>query len=845
MLVTLHDGEALVKVIDFGVAKALGQQLTDKTLFTGFAQLIGTPLYMSPEQAALSNVDVDTRSDIYSLGVLLYELLTGTTPFDNERLKRAGYDEMCRIIREEEPPKPSTRISTLGQAASTVSTQRKSDPKRLSQLIRGELDWIVMKCLEKDRSRRYETANGLAMDVQRYLHDEPVLACPPSAVYRLQKFARRNKAAFVIGATIGAALLIAVVALAASNILVRRQSSEKELALKEKTQALGERAIALQEKENALSEKEIALDRARYHEGIANENAAEADTVLETLLNTGDDAPKWLADTPDERDRIRHHYDNLDKVLLRTGYAQRAAREYSRAIEQCPNEPRFFYGRGLLYAQAGLCDLAAGDFAKAFDLDEPGEAGWFLIHALLRMHVADNSGYRDACRRMLARFEDSTNPNDNNDVASALVISAASDVEPSRAVALAERAVADNKLVWRVAYLGMACYRAGEFERAVAALEESLAIAADWNPCWVQSALAMAWHRQGNREDAAVALERAHSAQQERAEDMLAVPVGSWSWPWWDTAYAELLYKEAWALIHGLAPPDDAPVLVLRGRGLELIGQVDEAHAEFAKAFAIQPGNLLIRVHALPHISRSGAFAQGLADLRARLREQPDQTSAARLAIASAHLQWAARQAKAGVRQDAETALAYAVQIAPPSAEAANLRVGCADVYVLLGDWKMAIAQFASCVELAPDDPILPNNLAWLLVTCPDEALRDPRRAIELCGRALESNPDDAKLWNTLGLAHYRAGDWQAAIAALSKACELGNGGIAFDWYFLAMAHCRLGQVDDARKWHQQAVEWEEKHGPLLATNRQVADELRRFRTEAEELLGSETSHHP
>jgi tetratricopeptide (TPR) repeat protein len=193
VLVTLHDGTPVVKVIDFGIAKALGQQLTDKTLFTGFAQMIGTPLYMSPEQAGMSGLDVDTRSDVYSLGVLLYELLTGTTPFDEERLRQAGYDEMRRIIREEEPPKPSTRLSTLGQAATTVSTQRQSHPKRLSQLFRGELDWIVMKALEKDRNRRYETANGLARDLERYLHDEPVLAGPPGAMYRLKKTFRRHR----------------------------------------------------------------------------------------------------------------------------------------------------------------------------------------------------------------------------------------------------------------------------------------------------------------------------------------------------------------------------------------------------------------------------------------------------------------------------------------------------------------------------------------------------------------------------------------------------------------------------------------------------------------------------
>jgi serine/threonine protein kinase/WD40 repeat protein len=220
LLVTRNDGVPVPKVIDFGIAKALGQQLTDKTLFTGFAQLVGTPVYMSPEQADLTGVDIDTRTDIYALGVLLYELLTGTTPFDKERLRSVGYDELRRIVREEEPPRPSTRLSTLGLAATVISEKRQSDPKRLSQLFRGELDWIVMKALEKDRTRRYETAAAFAADVERYLHDEPVRACPPSALYRLRKFARRNKAAVVTTLALAASLLLAVVVLAISTVRI-------------------------------------------------------------------------------------------------------------------------------------------------------------------------------------------------------------------------------------------------------------------------------------------------------------------------------------------------------------------------------------------------------------------------------------------------------------------------------------------------------------------------------------------------------------------------------------------------------------------------------------------------
>ena len=209
VLVTLHDGRPVPKAIDFGVAKAIGQQLTDKTLFTQFQQMVGTPLYMSPEQAELTGLDIDTRGDIYSLGVLLYELLTGTTPFEERRMQQAALDEIRRMIREEDPPSPSSRFSTTaGETQTAIAAHRRVDPRRLSRLVRGELDWIVMKALEKDRTRRYETANGFAADIVRYLSGEPVRACPPSATYRFRKFAGRNRATIASATVLAAALVL-------------------------------------------------------------------------------------------------------------------------------------------------------------------------------------------------------------------------------------------------------------------------------------------------------------------------------------------------------------------------------------------------------------------------------------------------------------------------------------------------------------------------------------------------------------------------------------------------------------------------------------------------------------
>jgi tetratricopeptide (TPR) repeat protein len=233
ILVTLHDGVPVPKVIDFGIAKATEGRLTDSTVYTQLHQFIGTPAYMSPEQAEMSGLDIDTRSDIYSLGVLLYELLAGSTPFDGQELMSQGIDAMRKTIREKEPMRPSTKLATLqGEELTATARRRSVETSKLAHLLRGDLDWIVMKCLEKDRTRRYETANGLAVDLKRHLNNETVAARPPSAAYKFQKAFRRNKLAFAAAGAVAVALLLGIIGTSLGLVRAERQRQEAEAARK-------------------------------------------------------------------------------------------------------------------------------------------------------------------------------------------------------------------------------------------------------------------------------------------------------------------------------------------------------------------------------------------------------------------------------------------------------------------------------------------------------------------------------------------------------------------------------------------------------------------------------------
>ena len=291
VLVTLHDGVPVPKVIDFGIAKATNSELTSKTLFTEHRQMVGTPAYMSPEQAEMSGLDIDTRSDVYSLGVLLYELLTGTTPFDIKVLLESGFAEMMRAIREDEPHKPSTRISNLGETAARTAQQRHVDVKKLGASLRGDLDWIVMKCLEKDRTRRYETATGLAADIKRHLNDEPVTASPPSAAYKLHKFVKRHRGQVIAGGIVAAVLVLGVVGTTTGMIraIAATKRADAE-ARKAKLAAESEVAAKLAAQENeqlAIAEAKRA-EAAKAEESKARKRAETISDFVVTALQAGD-----------------------------------------------------------------------------------------------------------------------------------------------------------------------------------------------------------------------------------------------------------------------------------------------------------------------------------------------------------------------------------------------------------------------------------------------------------------------------------------------------------------------------------------------------------------------------
>ncbi|MHC5001714.1 MAG: serine/threonine protein kinase, partial [Planctomycetota bacterium] len=364
VLITVADGNPMPKVIDFGIAKATGGRLTDLTLFTERHALIGTPAYMSPEQAEMSAVDIDTRSDIYALGVLLYELLTGTTPFDTKELMAAGLGEIQRIIREREPEKPSTRLSTLTRTPAD-DARRPEDPDRLSSIVRGDLDWIVMKSLEKDRTRRYETADGLAADVARHLAGEAVLAAPPSAAYRVRKFIRRHRVGVTASSLVVLALLAGAVGTTIGLVRAERQRALAEERARE-TQQVADFQMQMLTDMQIYDMGRTILDELR-HQVEESRRRRHVGELLESRPRT-----------PEEIDADLAAFDDLVEGGVGVDVARRVLDDFvlSRTADsietQFADQPlvaaRLHFGVGTMYQSLGMHDDAEPHLQTAVDI---------------------------------------------------------------------------------------------------------------------------------------------------------------------------------------------------------------------------------------------------------------------------------------------------------------------------------------------------------------------------------------------------------------------------------------------------------------------------------------------
>jgi serine/threonine protein kinase/tetratricopeptide (TPR) repeat protein len=908
VLVAEYDDKPVAKVIDFGVAKATGPKLTERTMFTEFGQVVGTLEHMSPEQAKLNALDIDTRSDIYALGVLLYELLTGTTPFDTRRLHEAAFDEMLRIIREEEPPKPSTRLSTTKELPS-VAANRGLESKKLSGLLRGELDWIVMKCLEKDRGRRYETANGLARDIERYLHDEPVYACPPSVGYRLRKFARRHKASLTTAALLLAALLLGSalsIWQAIRATLARDAEVEARLDLADAKQLADDRA------------EQIGQDLKRLNEATG-------------LIDSG-------------------------RLYLDFGQWGNAESAFTKAVECRPDHSRVWAERAELYLRLGLWDLGAADYAEAFKIQEPGSAHYFFVHALLRLYVEDTKGYRQICQRAEQRFAGTTEPMICNYLNGFYRLSADPVIDPARIVHLAQAALPLGRAPWLPEGLGLAHYRAGEHEEAIARVREAQAMDPNWEKARTNAILAMAHHRLDHVDSARQSLNAATKAHHQRIQSILQQPPGNLGVWWANVLYADLIYREARKLIDGSESADDARLWVIRGRALRVLGRHRQAVAGLSRAIEIDATLAPAWINRAHASKRLGDWDKARADYRkaidldaktgvahnelawllatcpeARFRDPAAAVAWAKKAVALDRTKaiywntlgvaqyrardWPAAVAallksvelsqggdsidylflamahwrldrKATARRWFAQALHGTENLDPANVELRRFRAEAAALLHLPEDaralaepvarndlelctlvletdagalwayhrraaallerkqWGQAAADLTRIVELNPNDHyrwflcaqmhLLADDTdgyrklctkmqkrfgrtkarqeaGWLINVCAlgPEATADFGPIVMLAEWDVANHPHDWYSLNRVGEAYYRAGRFEAAIEQLQKADQVHKiGGNATTWFFIAMAHHRLGHADEAREWLTKATQW-------------------------------------
>jgi serine/threonine protein kinase/tetratricopeptide (TPR) repeat protein len=892
VMVSVHDVKPVVKVIDFGVAKAIGQQLTDNTMYTALSQVVGTPMYMSPEQARESGLDIDTRSDVYSLGIVLYELLTGTAPFDRESFRKAGLDEVRRIIREVDPPKPSLRVSKLkAEEQSTVANKRQMEPRKLVRQITGDLDWIVMKALEKDRERRYETPNSLAQDLERYLNDQPVEACPPSAIYRLQKSYRRHRTVVLTTSVVLFALLIATVTSVAFAVQEHQRSQRRQLAqrrihdvLNEVTLLRGQTRMDLTATREILAQARNKLQRAValaetelippevQVEVMQQVHELELESANMELLNVFDEA--WMAIASTDPALGRWAPEACVPILSRALEArglkvgQTPADEAVAAILKMPETIR----SPMLVALEEWADSRSSQLGTVLkQVDHASTTVSFAATKFVRLSPLDKvvgfgtgpDGPIAELTKDIFLLRTGKYLSPKVGTTTCLLVQRRGQVEaqtfevvpdPMRSwlMTLVERADTDP---WRKRLRD--AYELTNVDELRTTLEK-LANEADFTRQPVRSLTRLAAILAELKEmDKSLALAR--QVQRRFPSDVHANIVLSHILKMANPPQLDESLRFCTAAV--ALCPSSACIQLNLGKALSDLGKKEEAIIQYREALRLQPRFLLASMNICSILRQSGKHQEAVEELRNFVKTNPES--------GRAHYSLGTALMEQGMLEEAEFELSEAVRLDPNQSAS---RVNLAYVLNRRGRFDEAIEQYreglrrfpgfdfanmlaATLAEQGKHDEALallqewmrnsPNNgdayngRAWFRATAVDPKFRIPNEAVDLASKAVQISPNNGTYLNTLGVAQYRAGQWNEAIETLGKSVALlPESHFAYSGFFLAMAHWQFDQRERANEYYEKAVESMARH---LAGD----VELERFRKEAEELMGVDTQEAP